>query len=174
MAAHYGRWEQCSATRGMRDCRGAAGRLFEAAVPATLHVHQSRARGRFASWACRPIWTGFPATELFRALATRLPIGCSIFTSAAIPQTWQWFEKSLSYSNARLSQALILAGWRSDNQRMIEAGMESLKWLVAEQHRGDKEIFVPIGSNGFFIEGSEKARFDQQPVEACATVSRLP
>jgi hypothetical protein len=85
--------------------------------------------------------------------------------------TWRWFEKSLSYSNARLSQALILAGWRSDNQRMIEAGMDSLKWLVAEQHRDDKEIFVPIGSNGFFIEGNEKARFDQQPVEACATVS---
>ena len=54
---------------------------------------------------------------------------------------------------------------------MIEAGMDSLKWLVAEQHRDDKEIFVPIGSNGFFIEGNEKARFDQQPVEACATVS---
>jgi hypothetical protein len=85
--------------------------------------------------------------------------------------TWKWFEKSLSYSNARLSQALILAGWRSDNQRMIEAGMDSLKWLVAQQHRDDKEIFVPIGSHGFFIEGNEKARFDQQPVEACATVS---
>jgi hypothetical protein len=54
---------------------------------------------------------------------------------------------------------------------MIEAGMDSLKWLVAEQHRDDKEIFVPIGSNGFFIEGNEKARFDQQPVDACATVS---
>jgi hypothetical protein len=54
---------------------------------------------------------------------------------------------------------------------MIEAGMDSLKWLVAEQHRDDAEIFVPIGSNGFFIEGSEKARFDQQPVEACATIS---
>jgi len=54
---------------------------------------------------------------------------------------------------------------------MIEAGMDSLKWLIAEQHRGDAEIFVPIGSNGFFIEGNEKARFDQQPVEACATVS---
>jgi hypothetical protein len=85
--------------------------------------------------------------------------------------TWRWFEKSLSYSNARLPQALILAGWRSDNQRMIEAGMDSLKWLVAEQHRDDPEIFVPIGSNGFFIEGSEKARFDQQPVEACATIA---
>jgi hypothetical protein len=54
---------------------------------------------------------------------------------------------------------------------MIEAGMDSLKWLVAEQHRDDAEVFVPIGSNGFFIEGSEKARFDQQPVEACATVA---
>jgi hypothetical protein len=85
--------------------------------------------------------------------------------------TWKWFERSLSYSNARLSQALILAGWRSNNQRMIEAGMDSLKWLVAEQHRDDKEIFVPIGSRGFFVEGNEKARFDQQPVEACATVS---
>jgi hypothetical protein len=86
-------------------------------------------------------------------------------------ETWKWFEKSLSYSNARLPQALILAGWRSGNQRMIEAGMDSLKWLVAQQHRDDAEVFVPIGSNGFFIEGSEKARFDQQPVEACATVS---
>jgi hypothetical protein len=84
---------------------------------------------------------------------------------------WRWFEKSLSYSNARLSQALLLAGWRSDNQRMIEAGMDSLKWLVAEQHRDDPEVFVSIGSNGFYVEGCEKARFDQQPVEACATIS---
>ena len=30
---------------------------------------------------------------------------------------------------------------------------------------------MPIGSSGFFIEGNEKARFDQQPVEACATIS---
>ena len=69
------------------------------------------------------------------------------------------------------AQALILAGWRSDNQRMVEAGIDSLKWLIAEQHRDDQEMFVPIGSNGFFIEGNEKARFDQQPVEACATVA---
>jgi hypothetical protein len=49
--------------------------------------------------------------------------------------------------------------------------MDSLKWLVAQQHRDDPDVFVPIGSNGFFVEGSEKARFDQQPVEACSTIS---
>ena len=100
-----------------------------------------------------------------------MPIACWIFTSAAHSETWHWFEKSLSYSNARLSQALILAGGRSNNKRMIAAGIESLEWLVAAQHCGDGEIFVPIGSSGCFTEGTEKARFDQQPVEACATIS---
>ncbi|MGA8672439.1 MAG: glycosyl transferase family 1, partial [Terracidiphilus sp.] len=85
--------------------------------------------------------------------------------------SWRWFEKSLSYSNARLSQALILAGWQSENKRMVAAGTESLQWLLSAQSWGDKEIFVPIGSNGFYKEGQEKARFDQQPVEACATIS---
>ena len=54
---------------------------------------------------------------------------------------------------------------------MIAAGIESLEWLVAAQHCGDPEIFVPIGSSGCFTEGGEKPRFDQQPVEACATIS---
>ena len=68
-------------------------------------------------------------------------------------------------------QALILAGGRSKNKKMIAAGIESLEWLVAAQHCGDPEIFVPIGSSGCFTEGGEKPRFDQQPVEACATIS---
>ena len=30
---------------------------------------------------------------------------------------------------------------------------------------------MPIGSNGVFSEGKERPRFDQQPVEACATIA---
>jgi glycosyltransferase involved in cell wall biosynthesis len=150
--------------------RGAAGRLFEAAVPATLTFTSPRAWA-FCILGMQAYLDWFPgdrAIQGFRnALANRL---LDIY-ERSYSARWRWFEKSLSYSNARLSQALILAGWRSDNERMIEAGMDSLKWLVAQQHRDDKEIFVPIGSNGFFVDGSEKARFDQQPLEACATVS---
>jgi len=150
--------------------RGAAGRLFEAAVPATLTFTSPRAWA-FSILGMQAYLDWFPGDRAIQGarniLANRL---LDIYERTHSPK-WQWFEKSLSYSNARLSQALILAGWRSDNQRMIEAGMDSLKWLVAEQHRDDAEMFVPIGSNGFFIEGCEKARFDQQPVEACATVS---
>jgi hypothetical protein len=150
--------------------RGAAGRLFEAAVPATLTFTSPRAWA-FCILGMQAYLDWFPGDRAIQGVRNTLADRLLDIYDRSHSATWRWFEKSLSYSNARLSQALILAGWRSDNQRMIEVGMDSLKWLVAEQHRGDDEIFVPIGSNGFFIEGNEKARFDQQPVEACATVS---
>jgi glycosyltransferase involved in cell wall biosynthesis len=150
--------------------RGAAGRLFEAAVPATLTFTSPRAWA-YCILGMQAYLDWFPGDRAIQSVRNILANRLLDIYERSHSETWRWFEKSLSYSNARLSQALILAGWRSDNQRMIEAGMDSLKWLVAEQHRDDKEIFVPIGSNGFFTEGNEKARFDQQPVEACATVS---
>ena len=150
--------------------RGAAGRLFEAAVPATLTFTSPRAWA-FCILGMQAYLDWFPGDRAIQGVRNTLANRLLDIYERSHSATWRWFEKSLSYSNARLSQALILAGWRSGNQRMIEAGMDSLKWLVAEQHRDDPEVFVPIGSNGFFIEGSEKARFDQQPVEACATVS---
>jgi hypothetical protein len=150
--------------------RGAAGRLFEAAVPATLTFTSPRAWA-FSILGMQAYLDWFPGDRAVQVARNTLANRLLDIYDRSHTTTWRWFEKSLSYSNARLSQALILAGWRSDNQRMIEAGMDSLKWLVAEQHRDDPEIFVPIGSNGFFVEGSDKARFDQQPVEACATIS---
>lgn len=150
--------------------RGAAGRLFEAAVPATLGFSSPRAWA-FCILGMQAYLDWFPGDRAIQDARNTLANRLLDIYERSHAAGWHWFEKSLSYSNARLSQALILAGWRSDNQRMIEAGMDSLKWLVTEQHRDDAEIFVPIGSNGFYVEGNEKARFDQQPVEACATVS---
>jgi glycosyltransferase involved in cell wall biosynthesis len=150
--------------------RGAAGRLFEAAVPASLTFTSPRAWA-FSILGMQAYLDWFPGDRAVQVARNELANRLLDIYERSHTLTWRWFEKSLSYSNARLSQALILTGWRSGNQRMIEAGMDSLKWLVAEQHRDDPEVFVPIGSNGFFVEGSEKARFDQQPVEACATVS---
>jgi glycosyltransferase involved in cell wall biosynthesis len=150
--------------------RGAAGRLFEAAVPAVLTFSSPRAWA-FSILGMQAYLDWFPGDRVIQGARNTLANRLLDIYERSHSSSWHWFEKSLSYSNARLPHALILAGWRSDNQRMIEIGMDSLKWLVAEQHRDNREIFVPIGSSGFFIEGNEKARFDQQPVEACATVS---
>jgi glycosyltransferase involved in cell wall biosynthesis len=150
--------------------RGATGRLFEAAVPAVLTFTSPRAWA-FCILGMQAYLDWFPGDRAIQGARNALANRLLDIYERSHSRTWQWFENSLSYSNARLPQALILAGWRSDNKRMIEAGIESLRWLVAEQHCGDEDIFVPIGSNGFFAEGKEKARFDQQPVEACATIS---
>jgi hypothetical protein len=54
---------------------------------------------------------------------------------------------------------------------MLQAGLESLRWLTGVQHAdGDDSYFVPIGSNGFYPRNGERARFDQQPVEAQTTI----
>ena len=150
--------------------RAAAGRLFEAAVPATLSFTSPRAWA-FCILGMQAYLDWFPGDRAIQGARNTLANRLLDIYERSRAENWHWFEKSLSYSNARLPQALILVGWRSDDQRMIQAGMESLKWLVGEQHRGGEEVFVPIGSSGFFAEGGEKARFDQQPVEACATIS---
>ena len=85
-------------------------------------------------------------------------------------EDWRWFEKSLSYCNAALPHALFTCGKSIPNIAMTDAGLESLIWL-ADLQRASAGHFVPIGSNGFYQHGGERARFDQQPVEAQAMVS---
>lgn len=53
---------------------------------------------------------------------------------------------------------------------MLERGLLALRWLTAQQTAEDGH-FRPIGSNGFYPRGGVRARFDQQPIEAQATVS---
>ena len=54
---------------------------------------------------------------------------------------------------------------------MLSAGLEALDWLIRVQQCETSHHFVPIGSQGFYRRDGDKARFDQQPIEAAATVS---
>ncbi|WP_367871224.1 glycosyltransferase [Luteolibacter sp. Populi] len=83
---------------------------------------------------------------------------------------WQWYERSLSYDNARLPQALIASGSRLPESRALEIGLASLEWLVGVQTSGAGH-FRPIGNEGFYPSGGKRADFDQQPLEAQASVA---
>jgi glycosyltransferase involved in cell wall biosynthesis len=150
--------------------RGAAGRMFELAVPAAIEFKSPRACA-FALLGVQEYLDSFPgdraALSASDILANRLLNSYRINHS----DTWNWFENVLAYSNARLPQALIRAGMRAANEEMVSAGLETLDWLVTIQRCDVKGHFVPIGSQGFYSQKTEKARFDQQPVEACAVVS---
>jgi len=150
--------------------RGAAGRLFELAIPAAVEFKSPRACA-FALLGLQEYLDSFPgdraALNASETLANRLLQLYRAHQSV----DWKWFENVLAYSNARLPQALIRAGVRNSNDEMVAAGLESLDWLTTEQRCVVKGHFVPIGSHGFHSRRAEKARFDQQPVEACAVVS---
>jgi hypothetical protein len=150
--------------------RGLAGRLFELALPAVLTFTSPRAWA-FSLFGIQEYLDRFPGDR--SAQRQRDMLADRLLKIYRITRTkdWKWFEDGLAYSNARLTQALLLAGSRTSNQDLLAAGLESMEWLAAQQRCNMNGHFVPIGSQGFYRKAGEKARFDQQPVEACATVS---
>ena len=150
--------------------RGAAGRLFELAVPAVLAFGSPRAWA-FALLGVHEYLDSFPgdrdAQKLGSVLASRL---VEMYKRVRTPD-WMWFENVVAYSNARLPQALLIAGQQTFDDETVSVGIESLNWLNKIQRSAGKDHYVPIGSQGFYRKEREKARFDQQPVEAAGAVS---
>jgi hypothetical protein len=150
--------------------RGAAGHLFEIAVPAAVAFTSPRAWA-FALLGIQEYLDCFPgdrdAHKMSSVLANRL---IELYRAIQSPD-WHWFEDVLAYSNARLPQAVLIAGRRNSDHEMISVGLGALNWLTEIQRCAEKGHFVPIGSQGFYRKGCERARFDQQPVEAGGAVS---
>jgi hypothetical protein len=110
---------------------------------------------------------GERAVRLLHAdLADRL---LQAFESEGAYEEWPRPEESLTYANARLPHALLLSGSGLKRDDMIEVGLKSLGWLVEIQTMDGQ--FSPIGNQGWYRRGAERARFDQQPIEADALVS---
>jgi glycosyltransferase involved in cell wall biosynthesis len=89
---------------------------------------------------------------------------------AAERADWIWFETGLSYDNARLSQALLVTGVTLGVAAFVEAGLRSLRWLMAVQ-TSPAGMFRPVGSEGFGDQLMRPKPFDQQPLEATATIA---
>lgn len=106
------------------------------------------------------------AEELRQLLADRL---VSILSSVETPD-WVWFEEGLSYDNARLPQALIVTGSAIGASSYLDAGLRTLRWLMTRQ-TSTEGVFRPVGTDSFGDQRAEPRAFDQQPLEATATIS---
>jgi glycosyltransferase involved in cell wall biosynthesis len=83
---------------------------------------------------------------------------------------WTWFEDGLAYDNARLPEALILSGAATGSAAHVEAGLRTLRWLARIQ-TSPAGLFRPVGSESFGDLRQAPKPFDQQPVEAAASIS---
>ena len=146
-----------------------AAELFEQALPLAAEFTSPRA------WALTLIgineylrrFSGDRRANLIRESLTAKLMQCYADTAT---DEWQWFEEVISYANAKLAHAMILSGRCMNNGAMLELGLTTLRWLTKIQ-TSDAGSFRPIGSNGFFPRGKERAIFDQQPIEAQVTIS---
>ena len=156
---------------GLPALRSMAGWLFERALPAIVDMTSPRAWA-FALLGLHEYLQRFGgdrmAGQVQETLAGRL---LELYQTQS-SEGWRWFEQKLTYCNAALPHAMLLAGESLGNQALTDAGLESLDWLSDLQRKDAASgHFVPIGSNGFYQRGGERALFDQQPVEAQAMVS---
>jgi hypothetical protein len=77
---------------------------------------------------------------------------------------WHWFESRMTYANAVLPHALLIAGQRWPKESFLEIAKTSFDFL--DHTTTSKEVFQPVGNKGWYLRGEEMARYDQQPVEA--------
>jgi hypothetical protein len=152
-----------------RSFQEMAGQLFAQALPPVTEFTSPRA------WAfgligihgyLRRLSGDSLVNQTRETLTNRL---MDLFDAHARPD-WCWFEDEVTYDNAKLAHALLLSGQATGQQAVIETGLRALRWLTQLQ-MSEKGHFRPIGSNGFYRRGGARANFDQQPIEAQATVS---
>jgi glycosyltransferase involved in cell wall biosynthesis len=146
-----------------------AAALFTEALPSTESFSSPRA------WAftllgldayCAACPDDLHAHEVRICLADRL---LSCLRAVATPD-WVWFEQGLAYDNARLPQALLLTGMATQTPGYVDAGLRSLRWLMKQQTASGGH-FRPVGTAGFGELRQHPRAFDQQPVEATATIA---
>jgi len=155
---------------GNQALKGAAGHLFEIAVPALVAFSSPRAWA-FALLGIDEYLSSFPGDrEVHKISSTLAKRMVELYNSNQSPG-WGWFEDVLAYSNAKLAQAVLTTGRRNADHEMISIGLAALNWLSETQRCEGHDHFVPIGSQGFYRKGGARARFDQQPIEAGGAVS---
>jgi glycosyltransferase involved in cell wall biosynthesis len=146
-----------------------AAALFKTALPIVEEFSSPRA------WAfsllgldvyCTLVGGDVLANRLRRLLADRLMSLISVTET----KDWIWFEDLLAYDNARLPQALIQTGLTTHTLAYVEVGLRSLRWLMSLQTTSSG-CFRPVGTKSFGRLRQKPEAFDQQPVEASATIS---
>ena len=147
---------------------GMAMDLFERTLPAFDGFHSPRAfaTGLLGILSYRQKFSGDRNARRYgEMLLDRLYTICSENGDTE----WPWIEETATYENSRIPQALISAGNEAGRREILEKGLEMLDWLLTVQKDSSGHLTL-IGNRGWYRRGKNKARFDQQPVEAGSLV----
>jgi glycosyltransferase involved in cell wall biosynthesis len=150
------------------DLRRWALHLFDQVAPRALALGSPRAWA-FAMLGAAAVLEVHPGHNLATSLLTEFTARLRRLLAACRRPDWVWFETVLSYDNARLPEALIVAGRQLRDGDAIADGVATLAWLDGVQTSEDGH-FRAVGTDSFGVPYSTPSRYDQQPLEAWATI----
>ena len=151
-----------------RKHRDWAEMMFNSTTSLALDLGSLRAQA-FAMLGAAAMLEARPGHNLARSILEKFPdVHLALLAEARRPN-WQWFEIVLAYDNARVPQALIRAGHVLGRRDLIDCGLATLDWIVGKQTSPEGR-FRAVGTESFSRPYAEPLKFDQQPLEAQATV----
>lgn len=151
-----------------RKHRDWATAMFDTTASIAFDIQSPRAQA-FAMLGAAAMLEASPGHQLAKSILERFPDGHLTLLDDARRPEWQWFEIVLAYDNARLPEALLRAGMALDRRDLIDCGLKTLDWIIGKQTSPDGR-FRAIGSESFGRAYAEPLPFDQQPLEAQATI----
>lgn len=156
-----------SAARG-HELRLWAARLFDQVAPHSRALGSPRAWA-FSMLAADAMLEAHPGHELALLLLRDLGGRLQTLLSTWRRPGWDWFEPVLAYDNARVPEALMRAGRRLADEALKSDGLTVMAWLDHIQ-TSEEGRFRAVGTDSFGRRYALPLTFDQQPLEAWATI----
>ena len=151
-----------------RKHREWADKLYDETASLALELESPRAHG-FAMLGAAAMLEAHAGHALSQTILTRFGEELVALLEAARRPDWTWFEVVLAYDNARLPEALIRGGIALGRDDFVKVGIDTLDWIISRQTSPEGR-FRAVGSESFGRVYAEPLPFDQQPLEAQATV----
>ena len=144
-----------------------AGEVLVRAVPATADLHATKAVA-YAMNGLAAYLSRFPGAQTPRRVLRLLAERQVHRLEATARGDWLWFDDALTYGNAAVPGALLVAGRALEEPAWVAAGTATLDFLLERTLKDGR--FEPVGNDGWWPRDGVKAVYGQQPVEAGLTV----
>ncbi|MBI2827069.1 MAG: glycosyltransferase [Planctomycetia bacterium] len=152
------------ASRLPDDYRMLARELIDAVTPTLADLRSLRAQA-YVILAWGQLWaSGVKDIDPLEGIALFAARRLAECYHRSVRPNWQWFESRMTYANAVLPHALFAAAQRWPNEGFLEVAETSFHFLDGATTVAN--VFCPIGNDGWYSHGGDRALYDQQPVEA--------
>ncbi len=141
--------------------------LYEQALPSAATIDSIHARAFIILGGAAVLRVA--DHHFTRQLIDRFAGELAALVAAERRPDWAWFEIVLAYDNCRLPEALIEAGRVLDRDDLVQTGLATLDWICDKQ-TSERGLYRPVGHESFGRPYAEPLPFDQQPLEAWATI----